>query len=589
MKNIQKVISLVLALTMILAMFSFAVGAEENTKNTYVPDYDTETPVVLIHGIGQNNTYVVDDEGNRLTDSDGKTITGWPLSVDIGAMLKQVLVPLLKSVITRTDAGLSEGMEQGAYDLLYAVHKDSNGVYENNIEVPCYECSMADMPEDIRSTYYRRLPVQGCGEIIGEDNLYFFGYDSLGDITATTEKLHDFITNVVLPQTGAKQVNLCPVSLGGTVALSYMDMYKEDYNLIKKIVYIVPALDGSDIVGDLLTDNLSTYDNDALYGDVLVGLMGDNFTTYLVSMLLHILPSSVLKSAISGLGRGAVKALVQNTTQLWALCPTKYYEEARALWIADEEHEALAARVDAFMQARANFEDNLNTFMAQGGKVYDINCYGCTLFPLTKDYKTTNSDMIIQSESTSMGATFADLGSTLGENYKAVGTYCNNENHNHISPDNVVDATTGLLPDRTWYFKGQDHEQLANNDVAIELAIELMLDDNFEDVYSNPEAYPQFNGVRNTKNVKKQIDMFRNADKSDIPQEKIDKIEIAISAVEKEMDETVIDEAKWAEVENDLNLALADAGLVEIKKTSTFETIFTKLAKIASQAIKNID
>ena len=66
--------------------------------------------------------------------------------------------------------------------------------------------------------------------------------------------------------------------------------------------------------------------------------MGDNFTTYLLNMVLRILPSTVLRQALLGLCEGVVEAAVRNTTQLWALCPTEYYPEAREKWLSDDEH-----------------------------------------------------------------------------------------------------------------------------------------------------------------------------------------------------------------------------------------------------------
>lgn len=586
MMKTKKLLSVILAVIMLCSAVPLTGLAAEN--NTYVPSYDTETPVIIIHGIGQNDTYVLDDEGNRLLDSEGGYVTGWPLEVDIQTAILDILPSLLSSIFLRKDMGLSEAMRKGAHDLLYAIHKDNEGNYENNIEVPCFKGSMAEMPEDLKQLYYRRVPVQKCGEIIGEDNLYFFGYDSLGDIETTTKLLHEFITETVLPQTGAKKVNLCPISLGGTVAVSYMGMYKEDYDLIKKIVYVVPAINGSDIVGDLLVGDLSIAEDEALYFDLLQTLMGDSYGTYLINMLLRLLPEDILRTALYALVDGVVETLCRNTTQLWALCPIEYYEEAREKWISDSEHTVIAKKVDTFMQSRRDFEKNQNAFINQGGKVYDIVCYGLPMFPLTKNYKTENTDGIIQSSSTSMGATFADLGKTLGEDYKAVGTYCSNSYHNHLSPDGVVDPTTGLLPCTTWFFEGQSHEALQYNDVCLSLATELMVDDNMVDVYSNPSAYPQYNGSRSIKNVDRMIEEYEKADKSKIEKEKLVVIENAIADVQAEKANTVIDEEKWQAVSKALESALADAGIVEISEVSAFETVFTSLTKKMNLGLNKI-
>lgn len=581
----KKTISLILAFVMAFSCFGIFAAAQ---GNTYKADYDTETPVVVLHGIGQNDTYILDEDGNRMVDKNGDYINGWPLEINVGALIANVLPNLFFSILTRRDNGLSDAMKQGAYDLLYAIHKDSEGNYENDVEVPCYECPMSEMPEEVSNRIYNMIPLRRCGEIIGENNLFYFGYDSLGDIQATTDRLHKYIREVVLPQTGAKKVNICPISLGGTVAVNYIDKYPEDHEIIKKIVYVVPAIDGSDIVGDVLTGNLSIYDEGTLYNKLLVTLLDDTYTTYMLNMVLRILPTNVLQQALQGLCEGAVEAAIRNTTQLWALCPTKYYEEARAKWLEDDAHTVIREKVDAFMQARADLEENTNSIIEKGGKVYDVVCYDLELFPLTADYKTTNSDGIIQSASTSMGATFADLGTTLGDGYKAAGTYCNNPAHNHLSPDGMVDPTTGLLPCTTWFFKGQSHEDLANNDVVLNLATELMTDDNMIDVYSNPVAYPQFNGARSMRTLNRNLEAWNDADKSLYTEEQIAEIENAFAYMNELKGETVIDSAEWKNAEAALDNALISAGVKESGEPGNFEALITKLFRCLNNSVNEI-
>ena len=67
-------------------------------------------------------------------------------------------------------------------------------------------------------------------------------------------------------------------------------------------------------------------------------------------------------------------------------------------------------------------------------------------------WNSQNADFIIQTDSTSMGAHFANVGETLPDDYVQQNTHCSDPTHNHISPDRVVDASAGLLPDTTFYF-----------------------------------------------------------------------------------------------------------------------------------------
>ncbi len=582
MKKIKKSLCLLLTFLMIFSScIVFSSAAEE--RAIYVPDYDTETPVIIVHGMSQNNTYLCDENGEWAKDADGNYIYGWPLHIEFSALLKAVPA-LLKSIITRQDAGLSDALYTAAHEALYVIEKDNEGNYVNNIDVPCYECPMSELPESVKEEYYTFLPIQELGELIGEDMVYYFGYDSLGDVVSTADRLYNYIHNVVLPQTGADQVKICPISLGGTVATYYLNEHPEDYSLIKKMVYVEPAIDGSNIIGDLLTNNLSVYDDEELYSNILVGILGETPLAYLLNMVLRILPSDVLKSALNGLVNGVVDIAALRSPIIWALCPSDYYEQARAIWLENDELSVIREKADAFQQARANFEDNLAALRATGTEVFDIVCYDVNLFPLCKDYKTTNADRVIHAASTSMGATFADLGTTLGEGYEAAGTYCDDPNHNHLSPDGVVDATTGLLPCTTWYFKGQAHELLPLNDVALELAIRSMVDDNIKDVYSNP-AYPQFNNGRLTDKTTLYITTWEEADKSKVSADDKAAIEAAVATVKALDEETIVDIDAWKQAEADLGNALYAAGLIENPNPGFLESALTTVLKTANKCV----
>ena len=581
MKQTKKIIAVIMAAVMLFS----CTAVMSSAKSDYVADYDTETPVILVHGMSQNNTYLLDENGNWAKDDDGKYITAWPLRIEVPALLKTALLPLLKAIIFRKDMGLADAMYEAAHKALWVVEKDTQGNYTNPIDVPCYEMPMSELPAEIKEEYYKFLPVEELGEIVGEDDVYYFGYDSLGDVISITEHLHHYIHDVVIPQTGAKQIKICSISLGGTIAVRYLDKYPEDYELIKKVVFVEPALDGSNIIGDLLTDNLSFYNEDDLYENVVVGLLGETYLSYLINMVLRILPKDVLMNALRKMAAGVVDIAARNSTIIWALCPTAYYEEAREIWLQGEEYDYLRDKVDSFMESRSRFKDNLFALMDTGCIVADVACYDVNLFPICKDYKTTNADRVIHAASTTLGVTFANLGTTLGEDYKAAGTYCNDPTHNHLSPDGMVDTTTGLLPCTTWLFKGQAHELLPHNDVALKLAIRIMTDNNMVDVYSNPEEYPQFNNGRLTNTVKEYMLAWEEADKAEISNANKAAVEAAIADVNALLDETVVDAEAWAAAEKNLGKTLTAAGVIEDPEPSVIENAFTALTKTANKAV----
>ncbi len=583
--KIKKAISIALAIVMLVSAMLVPVSAREAEANTaivsdlsYVADYDRDTPVIIVHGMSQNNTYLLNEDGTRMTDDKGDYITGWPLEIDIMGLLKNALVPLIASVVSRSDAGLTDAMRKGAYEGLYAIHKDNEGNYLTPVEVPCYECPMSELPEDLKAEYYEFLRLQGLAEIVGEENIYYFGYDSFGDVIGETEKLHHFIHDVVLPQTGAEQVRLCNISLGGTIGVNYLETYPEDYFLIKRMLFVIPAIDGSDIIGDLLTNNVSVlYDNEMLYSKFLPSLLGETPLAYLLNVVLRILPTDVMQSALGGLVEGVVESGVRTTTIMWALCPTDYYEQAREKWLLDDEYSVIREKVDYYMQARANFGDNLYKLMENGTEVFDIVCYGGGMFPLCKDYNVTNGDGIVHSNSASMGATFANVGETLPDEYVAAGTYCKDPSHDHISPDRTVDPTTGLLPCTTWYIKNQDHEKLPNNDVALQMAFEIMTDENIDDVYSRPDVYPQYNEGRLVHMAREYLAIWEEADKSKLSDVDIALVQKAVDEVNKQLSETIVVTEKWKEAEEELRVALVSVGLLENTDPTDAEKTFTSV------------
>jgi hypothetical protein len=142
--KIKRVISICLVLTMLFSFTAFAADPDSVAGSAYTPDYDTETPVIIVHGMSQNNTYLVDENGNWVPDETGY-VTGWPLEIDVMPLLKRALPNMIASIFTRSDVGLTEAMYEGTYNALSLIEKDNEGKYINNIVTPCYEMPMSEV------------------------------------------------------------------------------------------------------------------------------------------------------------------------------------------------------------------------------------------------------------------------------------------------------------------------------------------------------------------------------------------------------------------------------------------------------------
>lgn len=69
---------------------------------------------------------------------------------------------------------------------------------------------------------------------LGDDCVYFFGYDWRLDNRDTAEELADYI-NTVLENTGAEKVNIVAHSMGGFVTSAYLNSHKND-GLVDRVV-----------------------------------------------------------------------------------------------------------------------------------------------------------------------------------------------------------------------------------------------------------------------------------------------------------------------------------------------------------------
>ena len=213
--------------------------------------------------------------------------------------------------------------------------------------------------------------------------------------------------------------------------------------------------------------------------------------------------------------------------------------------------------------------------------MFNVVEYDFPLINVGETWNTQNADYIIQVDSTSMGAHLANTGETLPEDYKQQNTYCSNPEHNHISPDRVVDASTGLLPDTTFYFDGQRHDLTQHNDVILEIAFELIAHDDIKDVYSD-ERFPQFNIGRDVREIETLIELSKEVNAAKLSADKAAAIDNAVKAAEAVLADSTVTAEEYDEAVANLTAALVDAGAMKAEKEKNpafFEKISNWLYK----------
>lgn len=585
-KRFFKVISIMLVLALAVPATVGAAGAGVLTSCGGNCDY---SPTIVVHGIGQSQTYLADENGNQVYDADGKPITGWPLYTDTDYAIKKLVLPLLSSLLFQRDMGLCDAAEDVVAELFKWNSFDHNGKNNYNIVTKRYPQSVALCTAEEKEEIYDNVPLQDYAQIAGEDHLYYFAYNSFGNNAEICAELYEFIEQVK-KETGHDKVNLTPISLGGTIANGLVDYYPDVMQSLDRVIYIVPALNGSKIVGDLFKGKLSTSDK-MLYDYLFPTLCDDEVTGNLINILIRIFPSKVIRSFLDSVVHSLVGDVLVNCTNIWALVPSEDFDEAYAKWFPSELQTEVQAQILRYHEAQVNSLKNIQKMKDMGVEVFDVVDYSYPLYCLVPSFSSCNADGIIQIESTGMGLESCLVGEQYPESYvqknkNKLGTSnCSDTTHNHISPDREVDASTCLLPDQTFFFYGQDHEGTGRNDVIMKLSTALLTDKTMTDVYSNPN-FPQFNIGRETKKlIKGMLKDAKAIDQTTLTDSEREMLNSAIEACDKMLASTVVVAGEYEAAEAKLTDALVALGLREVPKDDSSNETLGKILKGINTAL----
>ena len=475
-RKLKIFISIVLCLSIVFSLSAVSFAANENEK----------IPIILIPGFGQSEVMAYDEDGNCL----GVTSEFALESLTSSEIIKSLTSPAKLKAIASKNPDMGQYVYDFLCDLFKAFRRTPDGTPIYRTEITEFNAPYSELSYEQQAKIDKHVTLDMLSDY--DDVRYYFTYDTFGSVKEYADALHNYIVNVVLPQTGAKKVNIIPISQGGAGFVEYLDLYKEDYKYINKIVSMVPAFDGSIIVGDILTDRAKIYDVEYFYSvglpEVFKTLTGKASTGYAIAAALKCVfrdetMEDILRSAVEA----AVECLARNNSMLWALCPNAFYEEASEKLLSDEAHASFKAETDRYFEARENFTNNIKELQDMGVVFHTIASYGGGLYlSYLFEHGNENADDLLHISSPGIGATSAKMGETLGKDYVSPRTYCTDPAHNHISPDNTVDAATGALAENTWYFKNISHMMLNTREDVKSFAAELIINDAIVDVYTYP-------------------------------------------------------------------------------------------------------
>lgn len=539
MKSLKKITAIVMALVMLAFSCSIASYAVEEKE---------QIPSIIVPGIFQSEVFYYED-GEIACNPDGEPLE-IPFFMDsteeiVKQAVPAVLLPLLRMLITqndKNDAAATAVAETLCKILMDKQLSDENGKFINDVRATKYYDSFADLSEHDQQWILANLPLERYIEKGGADTLYVFSYASLGNMIDTATELYDFI-QFVKEDSGSDKVNIVPISQGGSIANALMQIYAdkgisvaEDIN---RIVYVVPALDGSVLVGEIYEYGLID-DDIELYCNMIPSLMDEgDWTAYLINILLRIMPNSVLNSVLDKVGDTLAGKYLGYSTLLWGLVPSGNYPAAREKYLMDDAHAKIREQTDWFYNAQLNRYDNILNAIDDGVEVFDIVDYNYTLYELVDSWDDVNADGIIHLASEGMGTYSAGVDKPLPDGYVSETNNCTDpEHHDHSDPNGIADAYCSLLPETTFYFYGQDHEETGNNNIIMYLVAELLTNPEFKDVHSYPDRFPQFNVARDSKGLMRDIARMKAVDTSLFTTEEKAEFDAAVKAAEDAIENT---------------------------------------------------
>lgn len=588
--KLNKLLSIILTALIAFSAVSvtaFAVTGDCNCEHC---------PSIVIPGIFQSNVRFLDENGNEMLNEAGETYSApfFMKSTDeiVKHALEEALIPLAGLLLTQTDIDkrCANAVAEVLGDaLLSNIALDEHGRVIKNIQADRYTTSLANLTAEQRSYALNQIPLQKYVDIAGLDHLYFFSYHSTGNMLDNVNELYELI-QIAKTETGHDKVNLVPISQGGSVENALMQLYiDKDLDFsddVNRVCYVVPAADGAAVLGDIYHYGLLD-DDDALYGYMFPSLLDEDqaYLAYLINLILRILPNADVNNIIDTAVQVLVEDYLEYSTMLWALIPSKDYLECRKMYLSDPEDIYVREQTDWYYNAQINSRKYILELKEKGVEFFDIVDYNYTMYQICDSWNKVNSDGIIHTDSESFGATTIGVDVSLPDDYVQANIYCTDPSHNHIDEARLVDASTGILCESTFYFKGQDHEKTARNDVIMRLAIRILTDESFVDVYSDP-AFPQFNFARDSRGAINDYNSWKNYNTVNLNEADAKEFNEALAELEKAVNSTYMPTEEFNAVKDrfeSITYKIVNGSERVEEKPDFFIELITKIFKFWSE------
>ena len=480
----KKILSIVLAVLIIFSALSLGVVAETEEK----------VPVVILQGYSGPDLAYADENGEPIFDENGNVQLAWPLNFDnLGADIMELLAD-----VTLNQEDLGDSIVDVLQEYFEPLEMYPDGTSKNNL-VPYPSGAAATRASTlIENGMEEYIPEAVVAEMaieeVGAENVFGFTQDWRQSQVDSAADLDAYIQEVK-EITGADKVDIYGLSHGGQYGTSYLYYYGHKGD-VRNAIFGDPATLGTSAVGSFFTGEYVDVNLEDVIRFVEHGFEYEQDWEWLLQLLL--LDEALVELVNSALVNTDLLEGIVLIPSLWDFVPYNYFENAlQHVGLNEANNGKLYNDTVKFHNdvnnGGLNLANKLSTLKASGMKIGYV-C-GSGYDSINGKY---NSDILIDTYLSS-GSDCAPVNESFASDYTKANTVCDNPNHYHISPEFDIDASTGFLPDSTWYVRNQGHGMIMHDEYSKNLVHDFLWGD-IENVYSSKE-YPQFNMSQNNGEI----------------------------------------------------------------------------------------
>lgn len=436
----------------------------------------SQIPVIRISGDGEA---LYDQDGNKIFHYKdiAKLVTGDSESENGNSemykeMAENLLPALAKGFVTDNWDDLYAALETEISKIFSNSLLDENGNVTNNSGL-----SDRRKQEMEKKRNYDQKGTKGFYS--WED--YWFHYDWRLDPMETADVFHSFIQDIKRT-TGCEKVGISATCLGTNIVMAYVAKYGvED---IQGIGMDGSVVGGAEILSEVICGKFDVAPPALMriLRDVEgLGMFNmDDFITETIEMLVR---TGILEGVISTtenifydkLIEGATSAIALSTfytwPNYWACVSPEDYESAKYYVFGQEGSEkrvkyaGLIEKLDNYdREVRQRVPELIQKIKDGGANLGIISKYGFQIIPNCESSDVV-SDQFASVKRSSFGATTSNVYETLSDEY--IEMRIAEGKGKYISPDKLIDASTCIYPDLTWFIKGSSHSDWTTYEMKI--------------------------------------------------------------------------------------------------------------------------